>query len=141
MFILIYLPWRWKKSLEPSPSLLETLERYSSLSESSFRINENPMKEFEGQHLVNLEGVVSVSFEVSLNNSLESMRLEIGPGKAARIEEHISNIARKRIPIPDAKVVELVPAEEQVFKAQGREQVIESEQPTGACRSRRRIPP
>ena len=99
-------------------------QRCSFLSESSFRVNENSMKKFEGKHLVDLQGVVSVSLEVSLNNSLEPLRLEIGPGKAARIQEHFSNIAGKGIPVPDAKVMELVPAKEQTFEVQGREQVI-----------------
>src|SRR6267154_3409281 len=90
-------------------------KRCCFLSENSLRVNESQMKKFEGQHLVDLEGVVSVALDVSLNNSLNPLRLEIGPGKTPRIQEHFSNIAGQGIPVPHAKVMKFVPAEEQAF--------------------------
>ena len=83
---------------------------------------------------MDLKGVISVPFEVPLNNRLYPLGLKIGPGKAAWIEEHFSNIAGKDIPVPDAKVMELVPAQEQPFETQGCEQVINSSNPLGHAR-------
>ena len=38
------------------------------------------MQEFEGQHCMDLTGVVAVSLEVSCNNGLEPARFEMCPG-------------------------------------------------------------
>ena len=67
------------------------------------------MQEFEGQHCMDLTGVVAVSLEVSCNNSLEPARFEIWPGKSARVQKHFANIRGESVPVPDPEMVELVP--------------------------------
>ena len=55
-------------------------------------IEEESMQELQGQHGVDLGGVVPVSLEVSRNDGLKTARFEIRPGKSARVEEHFPNV-------------------------------------------------
>src|SRR5438876_7599409 len=89
------------------------------------------MQEFQGQHLVDLGGVVPVSLEVSCNHGLKSARFEIRPGKSASVQKHLTNIRREDVPVPDPEMVELVPSEEKAFEAEEREEMIGSGYPLG----------
>ena len=50
------------------------------------------MQELQGQHCVDLGGVVPVSLEVSRNDGLKPVPVEVRPGKSARVEEHFPNV-------------------------------------------------
>src|SRR6266850_3177758 len=82
-----------------------------------WRIDEEALDEFEGQYLVDFGGVVTVSFEVSLNYCLKPVRFEIWPRKTAWVQEHVANIAGEDVPVPDPKMVELVPSEKNMLEA------------------------
>src|SRR5436309_13307753 len=94
-----------------------------------WRIEEQPMQQLQGQYLVDCRGVVAVSFQVAPYNSLEGCALEIWPRKGARIEQHFTNVRRQGIAVPDAEMAELVPAEEDAFEAERREEMIDLCQP------------
>ena len=89
------------------------------------------MQEFQGQHLVDLGGVVPVSLEVSRNYGLEPPRFEIRPRQSASVQKHLTNIWSEGVPVPDPEVVELMPSEEQALEAEDGEEMIGSGYPLG----------
>src|SRR5437879_2531943 len=97
----------------------------------SLGIEEHSMRKFQSQQLVDLSGVVTISVYVPFYDSFESACLEIRPGKTARIEQHVPDVAGERVPVPDAEMVELVPPEEQSFETEGREEMIDPGHPLG----------
>ena len=88
------------------------------------------MDEFQGQYLVNLRGVVPVAFEMALDHPFERRWLDVWPGKASPIEQHLPNVVRQNVPVPDTEMVEFVPTEEQAFQGQ-RRKMIEPGHPLG----------
>src|SRR5207245_2171024 len=96
-----------------------------STSLRSFRVQKKSVQEFQGQHLVDLVGVVPVSLEVASHHGLELVSVEIRSGKSARVQEHFPNVAGERIPVPDPKMIELVPPEEEAFEAEGGKEMVD----------------
>src|SRR5713226_2722131 len=94
-------------------------------SAGSVRVDEKAVYELQGQHCVDLGGVVPVSLEVSRNYGLKTARFEIRPGKSARVEEYFPNVPCQGIPVPDPEMAELVPPEEEAFEAEGQEEMID----------------
>ncbi len=80
---------------------------------------------------MDLGGVVPVSPEVPLNHIFERTPYNIRPGESSGIEEHFTNVLGECIPIPDAEAVELVPAKEEAFETQRREEMIDRSNPLG----------
>src|SRR6267378_3933549 len=68
---------------------------------------------------------------MALNHSLECFPFDVGPGKRPRVEQHFPNILGECIPVPDPKVVVLVPAKEEPFQVQCGEEMIDSGYPLG----------
>ena len=89
------------------------------------------MQELQRQHLVDLRGVVPVSFEMSSHHRFKPVRFEVRPGERPRVEQHLLNILGEGIPVPDAEMVELVPAKEEPFEAEEREEMIDPGYPLG----------
>src|SRR5437016_2620645 len=67
----------------------------------SFRIEEKPMQEFQGQYRVELSGIVPVSLEVVPHYGLEPPPFEVGTAKGARVEQHFTHVPGEGVPVPD----------------------------------------
>src|SRR5580700_9684543 len=78
----------------------------------------------ERQKLVNGGGVIAVTFEVAVHDAFQGLLFDVWTRQCTRVEQYLANISGKRITIPDAEVVELVPAEEEPLQAKSREGVI-----------------
>lgn len=74
------------------------------------------LDEFERQNLVNLKCVVSIAPDMSFEHALQTVRAKVRPAARGRIEKRFLQPFRELISIPDAKVMEFVPADEQPFE-------------------------
>src|SRR5438876_3690957 len=74
------------------------------------------LDEFERQNLVNLKCVVSIAPDMSFEHALQTVRAKVRPAARDRIEKRFLQPFRELISIPDAKVMEFVPADEQPFE-------------------------
>jgi len=86
------------------------------------------MQELQGQHLVDLSGVIPITFEVASHRRLDRVSFEIRSAKGSRIQEDILNVPREGIPVPDPEMVEFVPPEEEAFEAKGMKKVVDTRQ-------------
>ncbi len=66
---------------------------------------------------MDLGRVVSISIEMTLHDGLKSLSFNIGPRKTAGVEQHFPNVPSQGVPVPDAEMEDLVPPEEETFKA------------------------
>ena len=73
------------------------------------------MQKFQGKELVNVGGVIPVSFEVPLDCCLDAFAVEVGTRKRPTVEQHVPNIPGECISVPNSEVVELVPAKKKLF--------------------------
>ena len=89
------------------------------------------MQKFQGQHLVDLGGVIAAAPEMSRHDGFKTAPFEIRPRKSARIQKHFPNISGESVPIPDPEMVELLPSEEQAFETERREEMIDPGHPLG----------
>lgn len=94
-------------------------------------IDEKAVEEFQGQNLVDLSGVVSITLKVAQYNGLEPFSLNIWPAKTARIQQHFSHVASERFPIPDPKMEDLVPPKEETFKSERGKDMVYAGHPLG----------
>src|SRR5579864_3264407 len=62
------------------------------------------VQELEGEHLMDLGGVIPVSSDVPSYHGLDFLSGDIRSGKAPRIKEHVFEIGSQEIAIPHAKV-------------------------------------
>lgn len=86
------------------------------LRAACFRIvQEQAVQDFERQDLVDFRGVIALPGKVPPDCRFHPFSLNIRPGQAARVKQHLPNIIRQVIPVPDPKVKDLMPAEEQAF--------------------------
>ena len=67
------------------------------------------MDEFQGERLVDLVGVIPVAFQVALDHLLQSSSFNVWPAQTPWVEQHLSDIASKDIPVPDAEMEDFVP--------------------------------
>ena len=74
------------------------------------------MQQLQGQHGVNLGRIVAATLQVTVDHRLEAFSFDVRPGQRARIQEHVANVSGQDIAVPDAEVMELVPAEEEPFE-------------------------
>ena len=79
------------------------------------------MQEFQGKHGMNFGGVIPVSLEMTPNHGFNSVLIEVRPRKCPRVEQHFLNVPGEGIPIPNTKMVELVPPKKKAFEMQPRE--------------------
>ena len=61
----------------------------------------------------------------------DALSVQIRPGKRPRVEQHFPNVFGEGIPVPDPKMVVLVPAEEEALEVQRREEMIDPGHPLG----------
>ena len=66
------------------------------------------MNKFHGKYLVELGGIVLISFEMTPNHSLEPLSFDKGSGKSAWVEQHVLNVPSEHVPVPHAEMEELV---------------------------------
>jgi hypothetical protein len=92
-------------------------------------IQEEAVNQFQGEHLVEFGGVVSIPFEMTSYYSHQPFSFDIGPGKSARVEQRFLKISGEGIPVPDAEMEWLVCAQKELFGAKGRDRVVEPRQP------------
>ena len=78
---------------------------------------------------MDLVGVVSIPFEVTSHDGIETFSFDMRPRETARVEQHFSNVTSEDIPVPDAKMEDLVSPEEETFEAQRRESVVNPSDP------------
>jgi hypothetical protein len=74
------------------------------------------MQQFQGKELVNVRGVVAISFEVPQYSGLDALAFEVRTRKRARVEQHVPDVSGECISVPDAEVIELVPAKKKLFR-------------------------
>ena len=89
------------------------------------------MKEFRRQQLVNLHRVVPISSEMTPYHGLELVRGEVRAGKRPRLEQHFPNVVGQGVPVPNAEMGNLVPAQEDAFEAKWCQEMIDSGHPLG----------
>jgi hypothetical protein len=75
------------------------------------------MQQFQGKELVNVGGVIPVSFEVPQDRSFDAFAVEVGTRKRPRVEQHVPNVSGECISVPNSEVVELVPSKKKPFRA------------------------
>src|ERR1700740_2058414 len=66
---------------------------------------------------------------MSLHQRLEPFSVNIRPRHASRIKQRLPHVTGKGIPIPSPKMKNLMPSEEETFKANRREEVVYSGDP------------
>src|SRR6185369_6668722 len=87
------------------------------------------MEELDGQQLVNLCGVVVPSTDMIAHHGFNLCSLEIRPGERHRIEQHAAQVLGQGVAIPDAKMRELVTAQETTLELQRRQEAIDRYEP------------
>src|ERR1700730_14158817 len=97
----------------------------------SFRIKKETMYEFQAQQLMDLGGVVPISFEVPCHHCLYHFLLHVRPRQRCLVEQHLPDVPRQCVAVPRAIMGELVPAEKEPLEAESREKVIDSCHPLG----------
>src|SRR3979409_2811063 len=80
---------------------------------------------------MNFVGIVPGSTKVAPHHAFDAVPFKVRPGKRPWVEEHFPNIAGERVPIPDAEMIELVPAEEKAFEMGRRYKMVGLGQPLG----------
>src|SRR5882672_3459359 len=95
----------------------------------SFLLDELPLKQLARQDAMNVERVVLAPADVVLHHPLQAGALEIRPAQRARIKQHFLQVIRQRVAIPDAEVIELVPAQEQLLEMQRGKSAVHLRQP------------
>src|SRR5262244_3486397 len=78
-------------------------------------VQEQPMDQFQSQKLMKLRGEVSRAGQVILYHRFNASGVQIRPRQGAFVEQDLTDVIRKPIAIPDAIVIELMPAEEQAL--------------------------
>jgi hypothetical protein len=68
---------------------------------------------------------VAVSLQVAADSRFNASPLQVRPIQRARVEQHVLYVAGEDVAIPDAEMVELVPAQEEALQAQWGEEMIE----------------
>ena len=66
---------------------------------------------------------------MALHYSFDLRPIQVRSGKSARVEQHFPNVLGEGIPVPDPKMIELVPAEEKPFEMERRKQMIDPSHP------------
>src|SRR5260370_19978356 len=82
----------------------EGLRGKTLLNHVKLRINEKAMYQFQSQHLVDLDGVVSISFEMTSDDVFDGTPLEVWPGKCPRVEQHFTNVLSEGTSVPDSEM-------------------------------------
>ena len=77
------------------------------------------MNQFQGQQFMNRAGVIAVPFEMAAHNLFHAFAFQVRTGQCSRIEQHLANVIRQRIPIPNSKVVKLVSTEKKALQVEG----------------------
>src|ERR1043166_4710803 len=88
-----------------------------------------PMQQFQCEQLVNLRGVVPVTLDVTAHDLLDGGTFEVRARQTSRIEQGVADVGRELPAVPDSVMKRLVPAQEQAFKTQRREEMIEAREP------------
>src|SRR5262249_43534879 len=87
------------------------------------------MDQLHRQQLVDLERVIAVALQVSVNDFLDFLALDERPRQRAGVEQHVADISGQGSPVPMAEVIELVSAEEEALEVTGGKPMIEASQP------------
>lgn len=95
----------------------------------TLRVDKQPVEQLQSQQLMDLGGVVLVSFKVATYHSFQTRSLDVRPGECPVIQEHFTNVFRKLVPIPDPEMQQLMPAKEESFKAKRGEKMIDASDP------------
>ena len=82
------------------------------------------MHKLQREYFVDGRGVVLVSFEMTMHQGFKPVTAQVGPGKAPGIQQHLPNVVGKGIAVPDPKMVELVPPEEQPFEVKRGDEMV-----------------
>src|SRR5262249_27600003 len=88
-------------------------------------VNQEAVQEFQGQGLMNCRGGSPGSSCVALHHGFYRFPLEVGPGKGPSVKQHLPNVFREHIAVPDTEVAELVGAEKEPFEVEWREEMID----------------
>lgn len=75
--------------------------------------------------------VVADAFDVVAYNIFHRGPLKVWAVKGPRIEQHLLNVGRQSIAIPDPKMIKLVPAEKESFGVEGRKRPVDGGSPLG----------
>src|SRR4029077_12720789 len=68
---------------------------------NSSGVQEKAMQQFQGKELVNVRGVVAISFEVPQDSSFDAFAVEVGTRKRPRVEQHVPNIPGQCVSVPN----------------------------------------
>ena len=78
-------------------------------------LNEQPVRQFQGQQPVDLSRIIAVSTQMPIDNPFHSGRSEIGPGQRTFVEKHLAHVIMEVVSIPDAEMERFVTAEPDTF--------------------------
>jgi hypothetical protein len=95
----------------------------------TLRVDEKAMQQLQREYPVDFVGIVPISFEVTLYHGFKRISFEVRPGKSARVKEHFLNVFGEPVPVPDPKMVILVPAEEKALEMERRHKMIDLGRP------------
>src|SRR5208283_2745040 len=98
---------------------------------STLRVDEKAVQQFQREYLVDLRGVVAVAFKVATHHRFQRLGIKISPGEGSRVQKHFLHVFGKRIAVPDAEMVVLVPAEEKALEMERRQKMIDLGGPLG----------
>ena len=62
------------------------------------------MNKFQRDQPVYFSRVITITFQMSVNDCSHSLSIDVRPRERARIEEHIPDVARQLIAIPHSEV-------------------------------------
>src|SRR5271157_7681 len=82
------------------------------------------VRKLQGEHLVNLSGVVAVALQVAAHYGFQPLAVQVWPGKSARVKEHFLNVSGEPVPVPNPEMVILVTAEEKTLQMKRGERMV-----------------
>src|SRR5688572_15021883 len=68
---------------------------------------------------------------MTLHHGLDTFALYIGSRKAARVQQHFTNVVGEGVPVPDPEMEHFMPPEEHSFETQRRENMVHAGEPLG----------
>src|SRR5690242_5713037 len=93
------------------------------------QVDKLAVQKLQSQQRMQLACVIAVSSEVAVYHSFQLLPVNVRPRKAARIQQHFPDVIREAVTVPYPEMRELVPAQEQPFEVQRREDMVDFCQP------------
>ncbi len=83
------------------------------------------MNQFERKHFMDRAGVVAIPLQMAGHDVFYPVAFEIRPALCLGIEQHLTDVIGEGVPVPDAKMIELVSAKKQSLQMQRRKEMVD----------------